>query len=216
MTQKSNKTEKEKAKKVAKETAENVKKTTKKAEQTVEDKAKKASSKAKSAASEMKDKAGKAAAETKEKVEEVKEDVSEANFWDDVQGNISEGAKVLNEEAKEFAEKVSSYSENIFGVIREKASDALNYGTNLTKEAVNYAQTMAEKYRDRVEVSKLNEEKKKASSQLGMNIYLAYKNNDNRVPVQTFSQKKVKSVLKELEELDKKILDLTEEEEKKK
>jgi len=207
MTQKSNKSD-EKAKKVVKETAEKVKKTTGKAEET----AKKVTDKAKDATSEAKAKAGKTADEAKKKVEEV----SEANFWDDVQDNISEGAKVLNEEAREFAEKVSSYSERIFGVIREKASDALHYGTNLTKDAVNYAQTMAEKYRDRVEINKINEEKKKASSQLGMNIYLAYKNNDNRVPVQTFSQKKVKSVLKELEELDKKILDLTEEEEKKK
>lgn len=211
MTQKSNKTD-EKAKKVVKETAENVKKTSEKAEET----AKKVTGKAKDAASEAKAKAGKTADKAKKKAEEVSEDVSEANFWDDVQDNISEGAKVLNEEAREFADKVSSYSERIFGVIREKASDAFQYSTNLTKDAVNYAQAMAEKYRDRAEINKLNEEKKKASSQLGMNIYLAYKNNDNRVPVQTFSQKKVKSVLKELEELDKKILDLTEEEEKKK
>lgn len=148
----------------------------------------------------------------KEKAENVKEEVRDAGFWDDVQDNISEGAKVLNEETKEFAEKVASYSENIFGIIKEKASDAFSYSADLTKDAVNYAQKLGETYRDRYEINKLNEEKKKASSQLGMNIYLAYKNNDNRVPVQTFRQKKIKSVLKELEELDKQILERSEKE----
>jgi len=206
MVQKSKNIHSEKARKAGKEAAEGIKKI----HQETEEVTQKAKQKVKSTAHEVNEKAGDKVTSAKEKVKDISEAAANAGFWEDVQENISEGAKVLNEEAKEFAEKVGSYSERIFGAIREKAADALNYGTNLTKDAVNYAQTLAEKYRDQAEISKLNEEKKKASSQLGMNIYLAYKNNDNRVPVQTFRQKKIKSLLKELEELDKKILDLTE------
>ena len=153
---------------------------------------------------------GKAAGQGKKKEESAQATLGEQGFWEDVQENISEGAKVVNEETREFAEKVAGYSEKIFGVVKEKAEEAFRYSTDLTKDAVNYAQKVGEKYRDRQEINKLNEEKKRASSQLGLNIYLAYKNNNNRVPQQTFNQKKIKSVLKELEELDKKILELSE------
>lgn len=166
------------------------------------------------AASKVKDEPRERVDSAKERFEDISETAANQHFWDDVQENITEGAKVISEETRDFAEKVAAYSEKIFGIIREKASDAYQYGADLTEDAVNYAQKLGEKYRDRYEVNKLNEEKKKIASQLGMNIYLAYKNNDNRVPVQTFRQKKIKAALKDLEELDKQILDFSEKEEK--
>ncbi|MGC9343670.1 MAG: hypothetical protein ACP5E3_13280 [Bacteroidales bacterium] len=194
-----------------KTTATKSKSTSKKASGTAKKTAKTTRKKAEATASKVKNESKERVDSAKERLEDISETSKDPRFWDDVQDNISEGAKVLNEEAKEFAEKVASYSEKIFGIVKDKASDAYHYSADLTKEAVNYAQKLGEKYRDRYEVNKLNEEKKKTASQLGMNIYLAYKNNDNRVPVQTFRQKKIKSALKELEELDKQIIDYSEE-----
>jgi hypothetical protein len=201
MAQKSNakKTSSTKARSTAKKAAGSTRKTT----QTTRNRAEDSASKAKEESKKRVDSA-------KERFEDISETATDQHFWDDVQENISEGAKVIGEETRDFAEKVAAYSEKIFGIIREKASDAYQYSADLTKDAVNYAQQVGEKYRDRYEVNKLNEEKKKTASQLGMNIYLAYKNNDNRVPVQTFNQKKIKAALKELEELDKQILDFSE------
>lgn len=193
-----------------KKTASSKSKTTTKKATGTSKSAKTAQKKAQTAASKVKKETKEKVVSAKEKVEDISEPGTDPKFWDDVQENISEGAKVLNEEARDFAEKVASYSEKIFGIVKDKASDAYQYSADLTKDAVNYAQKLGEKYRDRYEINKLNEEKKKTASQLGMNIYLAYKNNDNRVPVQTFRQKKIKSALKELEELDKQIIDHSE------
>ena len=159
----------------------------------------------------IKEDTGKRVGSVKENFKDISELGGNQYFWENIQENTVDGVRIITEEAKDFAGKVASYSENIFGVVREKAEDVFKYGTNLTQDAVNYAQSISEKYKDRFEIAQLNEEKKKASSQLGMYIYLAYKNNDNKVPRQTFAQRKVKSVLKELEELDKKIIDMSEE-----
>ncbi len=204
-----------KSKDAAKEKA---KETVKKTAKTIDEKAEQAKSASEKLRENLKDADQKTKKEAKKQVDSAKEkfkDISDQTtdkaFWDDVQENVSAGARTLNEEAKDFAEKVSSYSENIFGAIREKAKGAFKQGSDLTAEGVNYAQKVADQYRDRYEINKLNEDKKKAASQLGMHIYLAYKNNDNRVPVQTFAQKKVKSVIKELEDIDKEIIKLSQE-----
>ncbi len=135
-------------------------------------------------------------------------------FWEDAKGNINEGARIVGEEAKDLGEKISSYSEKIFGQIREKTSEVFESGKELTLDAVNRAQELAEKYRDQGEVRKLNEEKKKVAAQLGMNFYLMVKNNDNKVPPTILRRKAIKSTMKEMEELDQQILDLKDEEDK--
>jgi len=141
--------------------------------------------------------------------------VEQTDFWQEAKENIDEGAKIIGDEARDLGEKIYSYSEVIFGRIKEGTSDLWKSGVELTKDTVNKAQEMAEKYRDRIEVRKLNEEKRKVSSQLGMNVYLELKNNDNKLPEKFFNKRQVKSMLKNLEQIDKQILDLSEEEESK-
>lgn len=136
-------------------------------------------------------------------------------FWEEAKQNIDEGARAIGDEARDIGEKISSYSEVVFGKIKEGTSDLWKSGVDLTNDMVNRAQEMAEKYRDRIEVRKLNEEKRKVSSQLGMNVYLEMKNNDNKLPEKFFNKRQVKSMLKNLEQIDKQILDLSEEDEKK-
>ena len=136
----------------------------------------------------------------------------ESGFWEDTRENINEGARVIGDEARDLGEKISSYSEIIFGKIKDRTSEVWKSGKELTQEAVNQAQEQAEKYRDRYEIRKLNEEKKKVASQLGMNFYLTVKNNDNKLPETYLRRKEPKSLLQEIEELDKKILELSEKE----
>jgi cell fate (sporulation/competence/biofilm development) regulator YlbF (YheA/YmcA/DUF963 family) len=134
---------------------------------------------------------------------------NEPGFWDETKDNINEGAKAVGDEARELGEKISAYSETIFGKIKESTSDLLQSGKELTQDAVNRAQELAEKYRDRTEIKKLNEEKKKVAAQLGMSFYLILKNNDNKVPNTILRRKAIKTTLQEMEELDQKILDLS-------
>lgn len=137
----------------------------------------------------------------------------EVGFWEEAKENISEGAKAVSEETRDLGEKISAYSETIFGKIKESTSEILQSGKDLTQEAVNRAQEVAEKYRDRSEIKKLNEEKKKVAAQLGMNFYLILKNNDNKVPDTLLRRKAIKTTLTEMQELDQKILDLSDTEE---
>jgi cell fate (sporulation/competence/biofilm development) regulator YlbF (YheA/YmcA/DUF963 family) len=134
---------------------------------------------------------------------------NEPGFWDETKDNINEGAKAVGDEARELGEKISAYSETIFGKIKENTNDLLQSGKELTQDAVNRAQELAEKYRDRTEIKKLNEEKKKVAAQLGMSFYLILKNNDNKVPNTILRRKAIKTTLQEMEELDQKILDLS-------
>ncbi|MFP4556077.1 MAG: hypothetical protein ACLFNU_04305 [Bacteroidales bacterium] len=132
----------------------------------------------------------------------------ESGFWEETKGNISDGARIIGEEARDLGERISSYSEEIFGKVKEKSSEFFESGKQLTLDAVNRAQELAEKYREHAEIRKLNEEKKKVAAQLGMNFYLILKNNENKVPPTILRRKAIKSTLSEMEELDKKILDL--------
>lgn len=145
---------------------------------------------------------------------EVKKDKNETKFWDEAKENINEGARVVGEEARDLGEKISSYSEVIFGKIKEKTEEVFQSGKDLTQDAVNKAQELAETYRERNEVRKLNDEKKKVAAQLGMSFYLILKNNDNKVPPTLLRRKAIKTTLSEMEEIDKQILDLTDEEDK--
>ncbi len=144
--------------------------------------------------------------------EKDKKKKNEPGFWDETKDNINEGAKAVGDEARELGEKISAYSETIFGKIKDSTSDLLQSGKELTQDAVNRAQELAEKYRDRTEIKKLNEEKKKVAAQLGMNFYLILKNNDNKVPNTLLRRKAIKTTLQEMQELDQKILDLSDEE----
>jgi hypothetical protein len=141
----------------------------------------------------------------------TKEKNKEQGFWEDTKENINEGARVVGEEARDFGEKISSYSEEIFGKIKEATSEMLQSGREMTRDAVNKAQEIAEKYRDQTEIRKLNEEKKRVAAQLGMSFYLILKNNDNKVPDTLLRRKAIKTTLKEMEELDQQILDLSDE-----
>ena len=142
-----------------------------------------------------------------------KEKKNDPKFWNDTKDNINEGAKIVGDEARDLGEKISSYSEEIFGKIKERTSEVFQSGKNLTQDAVNKAQEMAEKYRDQTEVRKLNEEKKKVAAQLGMSFYLILKNNDNKVPDTILRRKAIKTTLKEMEELDQQILELSDDKE---
>ncbi|MDT8401759.1 MAG: hypothetical protein RQ743_08695 [Bacteroidales bacterium] len=167
---------------------------------------------------EIKDKAEGVKEEFKESAEDVKENlrqagesVSESGFWEEAGENISEGAKIVGEEARKAGEKISAYSEKLFGRIKDKSSEAFKSGLDLTREGVNKAQAAADELRDNIEVGRLNRQKKDVASQLGMKFYLEVKNNDNKVPDNVLRKRVFMSLLKELEDIDKQILDLKDE-----
>lgn len=130
----------------------------------------------------------------------------EQGFWEDAKENVSEGAKYISDEAKNMGEKLYAYSETIFGKVKDKTSEIVKSGWELTKDATNKAQEVAERFKDKYEVSKLNDEKKKVAAQLGMKYYLAIKNNENHLPRGFRNQKDIQSLFKELEDIDKEIL----------
>jgi len=72
-----------------------------------------------------------------------KEYIENTGFWEEAKENINEGARIVGEEAKELSEKVTSYSETVFGKLKDYTEDILSSGISLTKEAVNKAQEYA-------------------------------------------------------------------------
>jgi len=185
--------------------------------------------KVKNESGKIKEKAGKKVEETKKKAEEVKEEydqsaedikenlrqagesVSDSGFWEETGENISEGARIAGEEARKVGEKISAYSERLFGRIKDKSSEAFRSGLDMTKEGVNRAQAAADRLKDNIEVSRLNRQKKEVATQLGMKFYLEVKNNDNKVPENILRKRVFVSLLKELENIDKQILDIEDE-----
>jgi hypothetical protein len=139
---------------------------------------------------------------------------SESGFWEEAKENVTEGARIVGEEAVKFGEQISSYSEKIFGKVSDSVSDAYKASSDFTRDMVNYAQGLAEKYRDKYEVNKLNNKKKEYATQLGMKLYLEVKNNDDKIPARFLNKRDIKSLFKNLETIDKEIIDITEEDEK--
>lgn len=132
--------------------------------------------------------------------------IEEHGFWEDAKDNVVEGAKILGEEAKHLGKKISSYSEIVFGKIKDNTKEVFKHGLDLTHEGVHKAQQMAEHLKDDFEIKKLNNKKKDISTQLGIKFYLAIKSNDNEIPDDLMKEKDILSLLKELEVIDKEIL----------
>ena len=163
---------------------------------------------AKKKAEEVKDEFDESAEDIKENLRQAGESVSESGFWEETGENISEGARIAGEEARKVGEKISAYSERLFGKIKDKSSEAFRSGLDMTKEGVNRAQAAADRLKDNIEVSRLNRQKKEVATQLGMKFYLEVKNNDNKVPENILRKRVFVSLLKELENIDKQILDI--------
>ncbi len=149
------------------------------------------------------------------KTNKQQESNAESGFWDEAKENVSEGAKIVGEEARRIGGQISSYSEKIFGKVSESAVDAYKASSEFTRDAVNAAQRLAEKYKDKYEVNKLNNQKKLYATQLGMKFYLEVKNNDDKIPEDFLEKNDIKGLLTNLENVDKEIIEITEEDEKK-
>jgi len=152
------------------------------------------------------------------KTTEEKQEKTNANkehgFWGEAKENVTEGAKIIGDEAKHWGEQFAKYSESIFGKIKDNTNEVIKYGLDLTSEGVHKAQDTAEQLKDDYEIRKLNNKKKEVSTQLGMKFYLAVKNNNNEVPENLMKDKEIVSLIKELEEFDKEIIKLSEEKNK--
>jgi hypothetical protein len=85
------------------------------------------------------------------------------SFWEDTRENVTEGARIVGEEARRIGGQISSYSEKIFGKVSDSATDAYKISTEFTRDAVNGAQALAEKYKDKQEIIDINEEDEKSS-----------------------------------------------------
>jgi len=158
----------------------------------------------------MEKKSDKDSSENKGENKKKEDAKKEQSFWDETRENVFEGAKVISEEAKHLSQVIANYSETIFGKIKDNTSEVIKYGLDLTNEGVHKAQEIAEQLKDDYEVRKLISKKKEVSTQLGMKFYLAVKNNKNKIPENLLKEKDIISLLKELEELDKQILKLSE------
>ncbi len=156
--------------------------------------------------SEIQDKIEHSAADIREKLRKVGDTLSESEFWEEATENISEGASKIGEEARVIGEKISSYSEILFGKIKDKSSEAFKTGLDLTRDAVNKAQKRAEDLRNNIVISRLNKQKKEIAARLGMKFYLEIKNNDNKVPENLLKKRIFITLLKELENIDREIL----------
>lgn len=179
----------------------------KKAQKLVKEKTEEAKKQAKEVLETLED----SAEEIEENLRKAGDQIPDSSFWEETSENISEGAKIVGEETRNIAEKISAYSEVLFGKVKDKSSEAFKTGLDLTREGVNKAQSAADELKDNFEVARLNRRKKELAAQLGMKFYLEIKNNDNKVPENILRKRVFMSLLKELENIDKQILKLKDE-----
>lgn len=145
--------------------------------------------------------------------ESKKEDINneeskkEKDFWEDTRENVTQGAKL-------FGETLTGYSEKFMSTIKETATEVYKFSSEFTVEAVNNAQKIIDEYRDKYEVKNLNEKRDVLTTELGLHLYHSIKGNNNEIPDNYLKKKKVVFLLKEIEKIDKMILELIDKEEK--
>jgi hypothetical protein len=123
------------------------------------------------------------------------------DFWEEAKGNISEGAKLVGETVSEYAQTIG-----------EKAKETFKTGSEVTMEMVHYAQDIIDSYKHKQEIKELSEKRDEVFIELGRNLYRKVKGIENDLNEEFLQEKDVQSMLNEIENIDRKIIEINEQE----
>lgn len=121
-------------------------------------------------------------------------------FWSESRENIEAGAKIVGE-------KTSEFTETLFNKLKEKSISAFKSGSKIVDGISHTAIEYTERYKDKGEIYRLSKEKKKIALELGMDVYLFYKDNSSS-EIDPINEKVIVMSLDKLEKLDKQIIEI--------
>ena len=127
----------------------------------------------------------------------------------DLAENIEIGVKTVGKKMSDAAtvvvEKTSTMAKPTYDKLKESLADASEFGKEMLDELTNTAQHYLEKYKNRIEMKKLNDEKNKLINQLGNIIYVRYKVK-NLGPIKLFREPDIQTLIKDIENKNKEIV----------
>lgn len=114
-------------------------------------------------------------AKSKEPVEDTSSTGEKSKeFFDEAKESISEGARIISEEAKRIEKIIGKTTEKFFNRIKGKTSEAIDTSADFSRDAYNKALEIIEKFKDKQETKKLLERKKELEQELGLYVYLTH------------------------------------------
>lgn len=125
------------------------------------------------------------------------EDQKEKDFWQEAKENVTEGARAVGETVGDYAE-----------TIKEKAGEAFKLSSAFTMDMVHKAQDIIDEFREKQEIKHLSDARDEFMAQAGMALYRAVKENDHKLPDGFIDEKSVAAMLKEIETIDAKIIEI--------
>ena len=122
----------------------------------------------------------------------------ETSFILDAAENIEASAKVVSEKASDVAAKIADKSSRLAGDIFERikkgVSEAVEVGAKAVDELGKTAQGYLDKYESTMEMKKLSDKRKKATTELGTLIYTQYKIK-KKTPTELLQADEVKALI---------------------
>jgi hypothetical protein len=139
----------------------------------------------------------------------VKENKEDTGFFVDAAENIETGAKVVREKttevASDIAEKTSEVTNTVIDKVKDVVSDAVDIGTKTFDEVSDTAQNYINKYKNKLEMNKVSDERNKLTTKLGSIVYIRHKVRDVG-PEHMFKDQEILTLIKDIEKKDKEII----------
>jgi len=120
---------------------------------------------------------------------------------------LEDGVKQAGEQASQLAEKTSKVAEEVLGKVKKGVSEAYDYGSVVLDDLYQVAEKYAEKYKAKVEMRRLNNERTEAITELGDLVFKRHKARKS-FDAQFANNRSVTSLFKRIDTLDKEIVAL--------
>ncbi|KPL17373.1 MAG: hypothetical protein AMS26_01095 [Bacteroides sp. SM23_62] len=160
---------------------------------------KKSSAKAKSKQTASKAKKG-----GKTKSQKSRVQAQEKDFIKTIESGLKEAGEQAAVLATEIAEKTSKYAADIFEIVKKGASEAYDYSAVVLDDLYQLAEKYAKKYKNKVEIRKLNTERDDLTKKLGSLVHRVYKL--KKLDATFFTDKSLTDFLVKIDEVDKEIV----------
>jgi len=115
---------------------------------------------------------------------------------------VSEDATVF---ASDIASKTSKIAEELYSKLKKGVSEAYDASAVVLDDLVQTADKYADKYKNKIEMRRLNTERDGLAKQLGSIVYVRFKQK-KPFDARFFSDKKLNSLMDKIENLDKEIV----------
>lgn len=135
---------------------------------------------------------------------------NDKSFLVDAAENIDAGAKIVRDRtaefASDFAEKASGFKDTLFHRVKKGVSEAYEAGSKAIEELTETAQDYAEKYKHKIEITKLKAKQDKQYTKLGSIIYEKYKV-AGMTADKLFKEQDIKELINDIEDMAEQIVE---------